>query len=122
MKSNSTRSILGLDHLWERNMSPEALGGGAFTWSRIQRLYDTLHAYSAADRVLINVADHCGGLRAGAADTLLRRFAQNGEDRSGLGLGLDICRRSVEANGGVLSVRDVPGHGCVFRIDLPRIS
>jgi hypothetical protein len=22
-------------------MSPEALGGGAFTWSRIQRLYDT---------------------------------------------------------------------------------
>jgi hypothetical protein len=26
---------------WERNMSPEALGGGAFTWSRIQRLYDT---------------------------------------------------------------------------------
>jgi hypothetical protein len=28
-------------------------------------------------------------------------------DRSGLGLGLDICRRSVEANDGVLSVRDV---------------
>ncbi len=82
----------------------------------------TLRAYSAADRVLISVADHCGGLAAGAADTLLAPFAQNGKDRSGLGLGLDICRRSVEANDGVLSVRDVPGHGCIFTIDLPRIS
>jgi signal transduction histidine kinase len=82
----------------------------------------TLHVYSDADRVLINVADHCGGLRAGVVDTLLIPFAQNGEDRSGLGLGLDICRRSVEANDGVLSVRDVPGRGCVFTIDLPRLS
>jgi signal transduction histidine kinase len=82
----------------------------------------TLHAYSAADRVLINVTDHCGGLTAAAADTLLKPFSHNGEDRAGLGLGLDICRRSVEANDGVLSVRDVPGHGCVFTIDLPRIS
>jgi signal transduction histidine kinase len=82
----------------------------------------TLGARSAADRVLISVADHCGGLAAGAVDTLLVPFAQNGLDRSGLGLGLDICRRSVEANDGVLSVRDVPGRGCVFTIDLPRIS
>jgi signal transduction histidine kinase len=82
----------------------------------------TLHAYSDAGRVLINVADHCGGLGAGIVDTLLVPFAQNGEDRSGLGLGLDICRRSVEANDGVLSVRDAPGRGCVFTIDLPRLS
>jgi signal transduction histidine kinase len=41
-------------------------------------------------------------------------------DKSGLGLGLSICRRSVEANNGVLSVRDVPGSGCIFTIDLPR--
>lgn len=33
---------------------------------------------------------------------------------------LSICRRSVEANGGMLRVRDVPGKGCVFTIDLPR--
>jgi C4-dicarboxylate-specific signal transduction histidine kinase len=47
-------------------------------------------------------------------------FKSNGEEKSGLGLGLAICRRSVEANNGVLSVRDVPGTGCVFTIDLPR--
>jgi signal transduction histidine kinase len=37
-----------------------------------------------------------------------------------LGLGLAISRLSVEANGGNLSARDVPGSGCVFTIDLPR--
>jgi len=39
-----------------------------------------------------------------------------------LGLGLAISRRSVEENGGELRVRDVPGTGCVFTIDLPRHS
>jgi signal transduction histidine kinase len=59
-------------------------------------------------------------LPAGNAEDLFRPFTQTGHDRSGLGLGLSICRRSVDANGGVLSVRDVPGAGCVFSIDLPR--
>jgi signal transduction histidine kinase len=78
-----------------------------------------LHAYAVADRILIDVKDHCGGLPADVPEKLLLPFVQNGQDRSGLGLGLDICRRSVEANHGVLSVRDVPGSGCIFTIDLP---
>jgi signal transduction histidine kinase len=78
-----------------------------------------LHAHAAGDRVLIDVEDHCGGLATGSTEKLLLPFVQNGEDRSGLGLGLDICRRSVEANNGVLRVRDVAGAGCVFTIDLP---
>ena len=81
-----------------------------------------LNAHLVADRVLIEVEDHCGGLPAGAAEDLLLPFVQSGEDRSGLGLGLDICRRSVEANDGVLRVRDLPGSGCIFTIDLPRPS
>jgi signal transduction histidine kinase len=81
-----------------------------------------LHAHLVADRVLIEVEDHCGGLPAGAAEDLLLPFVQSGEDRSGLGLGLDICRRSVEANDGVLRIRDLPGTGCIFTIDLPRPS
>jgi signal transduction histidine kinase len=79
-----------------------------------------LRVQEVADRVLIDVEDHCGGLPPGAAESLMRPFEQNGEDRSGLGLGLDICRRGVEANNGVLRIRDVPGSGCVFTIDLPR--
>jgi signal transduction histidine kinase len=80
----------------------------------------TLHAYRDGDRILIEIKDQCGGLPPGPAETLLRPFVQRGSDRSGLGLGLEICRRSVEANQGTLSVRDVPGAGCVFTIALPR--
>ncbi|MEO8485977.1 MAG: HAMP domain-containing sensor histidine kinase [Betaproteobacteria bacterium] len=80
----------------------------------------TLHAYAGADRILIEVADHCGGLPAGDAERMFLPFTQPGDDKSGLGLGLSISRRSVETNDGTLSVRDIPGSGCVFTIDLPR--
>jgi signal transduction histidine kinase len=78
-----------------------------------------LYAHVAAGRVLIEVEDHCGGLPDGIPEKLLLPYVQIGQDRSGLGLGLDICRRSVEANHGLLRVRDVPGSGCIFTIDLP---
>lgn len=78
-----------------------------------------LSAYAVGDRIRIEIEDHCGGLPFGA-DNMFLPFKQRGEDRSGLGLGLTICRRSVEANNGVLGVRDIAGSGCVFTIDLPR--
>lgn len=80
----------------------------------------TLHAYATGDRIVIDVEDHCGGLAPGAATKLFRPFTQAGWDRTGLGLGLSICRRSIEAMGGVVSIRDVPGSGCIFTIELPR--
>jgi signal transduction histidine kinase len=81
-----------------------------------------LSAYASDNRVVIDVADHCGGLPHGDAQRMFRSFTQNSVDRSGLGLGLSICRSSVEANDGLLRVRDVPGSGCIFTIDLPRHS
>jgi signal transduction histidine kinase len=90
-----------------------------FKFSRVNTEV-SLSAYAAADRIRIDIEDHCGGLPPGAAEAVFLPFQQSGEDRSGLGLGLAICRRSVEANNGVLRVRDVPGSGCVFTIDLPR--
>jgi signal transduction histidine kinase len=83
----------------------------------------TLNAYAAADRIRIDISDHCGGLPAGEAERMFEPFTQaDDDDRSGLGLGLAISRRSVVANNGTLSVRDIPGQGCVFTIDLPRHS
>lgn len=79
-----------------------------------------LNAYAVADRILIDVEDQCGGLPPGDAENMFLPFTQNAEDRTGLGLGLSISRSSIEANLGVLSVRNVPGTGCVFTIDLPR--
>jgi signal transduction histidine kinase len=80
----------------------------------------SLNAYAAADRIRIDVCDNCAGLPSGLAEQLFMPFVQAGADKSGVGLGLSICQRSVAANDGVLSVHDVPGSGCIFTIDLPR--
>jgi signal transduction histidine kinase len=80
----------------------------------------TLTTHRTGGRVLIEIADECGGLPAGRAEDLFQPFEQRGADRSGLGLGLAICLRGVEANGGTLHVHDVPGTGCVFTVDLPK--
>ena len=77
---------------------------------------------SAAGRVLIEVEDECGGLPPGKADDLFRPFEQRSADRSGLGLGLAIARESVQTNGGAIRLRNLPGRGCIFTIDLPRLS
>lgn len=79
-----------------------------------------LHARSVAGRVLIEIEDHCGGLPPNAVDTLFKPFVRRGDNRSGIGLGLDICKRNVEAISGNVRVRDKPGSGCIFTIELPR--
>jgi signal transduction histidine kinase len=81
----------------------------------------SLTTSATATRVLIEVEDQCGGLPPGKVEELFEAFEQRGQDRTGLGLGLFISRKGVEASGGVLRVRDIPGAGCVFTIDLPRL-
>ena len=80
----------------------------------------TLCAYTDGDRALIDVKDNCGGLPSGLIERMFKPFTQAGNNRKGLGLGLSIAKRSVEASGGALRVRDVLGIGCVFTMDLPR--
>ncbi len=80
----------------------------------------TLTAHVVDNRVRIEVADGCGGLSPGMTADLFKPFVQRNADRSGVGLGLAISRRAVEANGGTISVRDRPGTGCIFTIELPR--
>jgi signal transduction histidine kinase len=79
-----------------------------------------LRVRPGADDVRIEVQDECGGLPGGHPDDLFRPFEQRGQDRSGLGLGLAFSRKVVEASGGTISVRNLPGKGCVFAIELPR--
>ena len=56
----------------------------------------TLRGSATADRVLIAVEDECGGLPDGTIDDLFRPFEQRGADRTGLGLGLAMCRWGTE--------------------------
>ena len=90
----------------------------AFKFTRSGTLV-TLSTRAGEHEVDVEVADHCGGLKDGAEDGLFRPFAQRGTDRSGLGLGLSIALRSVEAQGGQLRVRNLAGVGCIFTMRLP---
>ncbi len=91
----------------------------AFKFTLPQRSV-TLTVLATADRVLFEVEDGCGGLPAGKIEDLFRPFEQRSPDRSGIGLGLSICRKAAKANGGEIRVRDIPGKGCIFTLDLPR--
>jgi signal transduction histidine kinase len=106
----------------DRDLLLSAVGnllGNAFKFTRPGTAV-LLNAYSVGDRILIDVEDHGDGLPPGETEKMFQPFAQGGSDRSGLGLGLSIARQSVEANGGLISVRNKAPSGCIFTIDLPR--
>ncbi len=94
----------------------------AFKFTR-PRSVVRLGVHASDDRVLIEVADECGGLPGEVAATELpASFEQRGADRTGLGIGLTFSRWGAEANGGRLYARNLPGTGCVFTVDLPRCA
>jgi len=77
---------------------------------------------ATADRVMITIEDQCGGtLTAAQIEGLGRGFGPRGQDKSGLGLGLSICQRAIEAMRGSVRARNKAGIGCVFTLDLPRL-
>ena len=92
----------------------------AFKFTR-PRTTVTLSVGASAERVLIEIQDECGGLPGGNTADMFRPFEQHNADRTGLGLGLAFSRWGAEANGGRIQTRNLPGHGCVFIIDLPRL-
>ena len=69
--------------------------------------------------VTVEVEDGCGGLPQSNTTELFEPFVQRGENRTGFGLGLAIVKQAIEGHGGRVSVRNVPGKGCVFSLELP---
>lgn len=72
------------------------------------------------ERVGIEVRDDGPGIPEAARGQIFEPFFTTKTD--GLGLGLAISRGIVEECGGALSVRDAPGGGTVFRVDLVRAA
>jgi signal transduction histidine kinase len=70
-------------------------------------------------RVRIEVEDECGGLPEPPVNLFEPFGDRRGANRTGLGLGLAIARRAVKAQGGDITIRNVPRRGCVFTIDVP---
>ena len=70
----------------------------------------------AADRVAITVTDSGPGVTAEDADKLFDAFFTT--KPQGMGMGLAICRTTVEAHGGQLSLSSTPGQGATFQLTL----
>jgi len=68
-------------------------------------------------RVEVLVRDDGPGLPPEAAERLFEPFYTTKE--KGMGIGLYLTKRIVEAHGGTIAVRSRPGEGTTFRIELP---
>jgi signal transduction histidine kinase len=78
-----------------------------------------LRARAERERLLIEIEDECGGIPPTKGDLFQVFGDRRGSDRSGLGLGLSIARKAVRAHAGEISIRNMPGKGCVFIIEVP---
>lgn len=73
-------------------------------------------------RLFIAVQDQCGGLPDPAPQVTNIFTDRRGADRAGLGLGLSIAKKIIRSHGGDIAMRNVPGCGCVFTIDMPVVA
>jgi signal transduction histidine kinase len=108
------------------NADPQLLASAFFNLLQNAFKYSIPHGHVAVrticgdERVTIEVEDECGGLPDKDAEALFTPFGERRrKDRSGLGLGLSISRKAVKAFGGDILVRNLPGKGCIFTIELP---
>ena len=78
-----------------------------------------LRAHAREGQLIVEVEDQCGGIPEAKGDLFEPFGDRQGSDRTGLGLGLSIARKAMRAHQGDIVVRNMPGKGCVFRIELP---
>jgi PAS domain S-box-containing protein len=69
------------------------------------------------EAVSVQVADRGAGIAEGDLERVFESFYST--KPSGLGIGLAICRKLIEAHGGALWASHNPGGGAVFRFTLP---
>jgi two-component system sensor kinase FixL len=73
------------------------------------------------DEIEISITDTGPGLPQAVIDRLYTAFVST-KGEGGLGLGLSICKRIVEAHGGELCAENAEGGGAIFRFTVPRME
>lgn len=120
------RSLVGMGKLIDRSLSEVRIKAGLPAQHRVFSVADFIDEVKLSagleaqvEKIPFAVSPVDPSLLVAADRDLLSAAVGN---QTGLGLGLSISKRGVELNKGTLSVRDVPGSGCIFTIDLPRHS
>ncbi|MCW2649262.1 MAG: ATP-binding protein [Mycobacterium sp.] len=118
--------------------TPEVIGDearlrqvlGNLVWNAVQHTPDTagitVRIGTEDDDAVLEVIDQGPGMSEEDARRVFERFYRADTSRArasgGTGLGLSIVDSLVYAHGGTVSVKTAPGHGCRFRVTLPRIA
>ena len=75
-----------------------------------------------SEGVLLEVRDHGPGIPADELESIFDPFVQSSRTRDGsggTGLGLTICRKIMQAHGGIISAANAAGGGASLRLWLP---
>ena len=78
----------------------------------------TVSANAGDEWVVFEVSDNGAGISPQALDRVFDRYWQGRPDRDGIGLGLAVAKRLVEAHGGAIWVRSTVGLGTSFMFSL----
>jgi signal transduction histidine kinase len=91
--------------------------GNALKYSRDRVI---VHAECTHDRVSVSVADRGAGIEADDLPRIFDRYYRGQRhEGEGLGLGLYIVRKLVEAHGGMIWAESREGEGSTFTFTLP---
>jgi signal transduction histidine kinase len=79
-----------------------------------------LSALRDSQEWVVTVRDNGVGVDPDQSTRIFEMFARAGKETDGVGIGLAVCRRIVEAHGGRIWVEPAEGGGSAFRFTLPR--
>ena len=79
----------------------------------------TVSALRGSQEWIVTVRDNGVGVDPDQATRIFGMFARDRTDADGMGIGLAVCRRVVEAHGGSIWVEAADGGGSAFRFTLP---
>ena len=77
-------------------------------------------AERGSEEWIVTVRDNGVGVDPEQASRIFGMFSRGSTGADGMGIGLAVCRRIVEAHGGRIWVEAPPGGGSAFRFTLPR--
>lgn len=85
----------------------------------------TVRVGTEADDAILEVVDQGPGVSDRDVERVFERFYRTDSSRArssgGTGLGLSIVDSLTRAHRGSVTVRSTPGHGCTFRVSIPRL-
>lgn len=82
----------------------------------------TIYAYNNKNHISIEVIDKGIGISDKQKELIFNRFYRGDKSRSSkkhFGLGLNIAKELIELHNGKLSIKDTPGGGSTFIIEIP---